>query len=92
MRGSKELALIEFEKLAKLLPEQRLGQIIYNYIIAEIKNQDIFYLEDTELLNILSKKTKEIENARIERRLKKALDDPETRTKIFDLLIDEELI
>lgn len=92
MKGSKELILMELTDLIKTLPEQRVGQIIYNYIIAENKNKDIFYLEDMQLLASLQKVNKRIGDTRLERRLKKALNDPRTREQIFDLLIDEELI
>lgn len=92
MKGSKELILMELTDLVKALPEQRVGQIIHNYIIAENKNKDIFYLEDMQLLASLQAVNKRIGDARLERRLKKALDNPRTREQIFEILIDEELI
>lgn len=53
MDETKELILNSLGVLARLFPEQRLGQIIYNYILRYCPNYDPFYIEDKKLLEIL---------------------------------------
>lgn len=50
------LAIVKsLEVLAKEIPTQRIGQIIYNYICANCPNNDCFFIEDEKLLEILEK-------------------------------------
>ena len=42
------------------MPEQRVGQIIFNYICSNCPNNDCFFIEDTKLLELLETITKEI--------------------------------
>lgn len=42
-------------------PEQRVGQVIFNYICANCPNNDPFFIEDKELLEILIKETEKFD-------------------------------
>lgn len=55
MNETKELILNSLGVLAREYPEQRMGQIIYNYICRYCPNNDCFYIEDEKLLEILEK-------------------------------------
>ena len=55
MDETKELILNDLEVLARIYPEQRMGQIIYNYICRYCPNEDCFYIEDKKILEILEK-------------------------------------
>ena len=55
MTETKELILNELAKLANKYPQQRMGQLIFNYICANCPNDDPFFIEDTKLLEILEK-------------------------------------
>lgn len=46
--------------IAEKYPEQRLGQIIYNYILTHCPNADPFYIEDKKLLEILEQELEKI--------------------------------
>lgn len=61
MNEFQEIALEKLGELCRLLPEQRLGQIIYNYLLSELPNADPFFIQDKNLLNILEKNVKKIE-------------------------------
>ena len=39
----------------KEMPEQRVGQIIFNYICSNCPNNDPFFISDKDLLKILEK-------------------------------------
>lgn len=49
-------------ELTILLPEQRIGQIIFNYINAQCVNNNPFHIQDADLLGILKKKVSEIKD------------------------------
>lgn len=55
MSETKELILNELAKLANKYPEQRMGQIIFNYICNNCPNQDPFFIQDETLLALLEK-------------------------------------
>lgn len=50
----------KLEELNDLIPEQRVGQIIYNYVLTQCPNNDPFYIEDKDFLNILCKATESV--------------------------------
>lgn len=60
MTETKELILNKLGVLARLLPEQRMGQIIFNYVCSNCSNNDPFFISDKKLLEILEKVLKEI--------------------------------
>lgn len=55
MTETKELILNSLGVLAREYPEQRMGQIIFNYICANCPNNDPFFISDEKLLEILEK-------------------------------------
>lgn len=55
MTETKELILNSLGVLAREYPEQRMGQIIFNYICANCPNNDPFFINDEKLLEILEK-------------------------------------
>lgn len=55
MSETKELILNALAEIIKKYPQQRFGQIIYNYICANCPNNDPFYEEDAALLYELEK-------------------------------------
>ena len=55
MSETKELILNSLAEIAKKYPEQRMGQIIFNYICANCPNNDPFFINDEKLLEILEK-------------------------------------
>lgn len=59
MNETQELILNALGELARLLPQQRMGQIIFNYVCANCPNNDPFFIEDTKLLAILENVVKE---------------------------------
>lgn len=50
----------KLEELNDLIPEQRVGQMIYNYVLTQCPNNDPFYIEDNNFLNILCKATESV--------------------------------
>ena len=50
--------LKELEKFWKQAPDLRLGQIISNLSYESMKNNDPFYMEDDDLLELLKQKNK----------------------------------
>lgn len=60
MNETKELILNSLGVLAREYPQQRLGQIIYNYILTHYPNADPFYIEDKKLLEILEQELEKI--------------------------------
>ena len=60
MSETKELILNTMAEIANLYPEQRMGQIIFNYICAYCPNNDPFFIEDKKLLELLEKLLKEM--------------------------------
>lgn len=53
MTETQELILNSLGVLAREYKEQRLGQIIFNYICSKCPNNDLFFISDEELLEIL---------------------------------------
>ena len=55
MNETRKVILNSLEVLMKEMPEQRVGQIIFNYICANCPNNDPFFISDKDLLKILEK-------------------------------------
>ena len=53
MNNTKRAILAELGKLIEYYPQQRVGQIISNYIMEETP-MDIFYIKDEDLLKVIS--------------------------------------
>ena len=60
MTETQEIILNALAELCKKYPQQRLGQIIYNYILTHCPNADPFYIEDEKLLEILEQELEKI--------------------------------
>lgn len=55
MNETRKVILNSLEVLVKEMPEQRVGQIIFNYICSNCPNNDPFFISDKDLLKILEK-------------------------------------
>lgn len=55
MNETRKVILNSLEVLMKEMPEQRVGQIIFNYICSNCLNNDPFFISDKDLLKILEK-------------------------------------
>ena len=55
MNETRKVILNSLEVLMKEMPEQRVGQIIFNYICSNCPNNDPFFISDKNLLKILEK-------------------------------------
>lgn len=55
MNETRKAILNSLEVLVKEMPEQRIGQIIFNYICSNCPNNDPFFINDKDLLKILEK-------------------------------------
>ena len=55
MNETRKVILNSLEVLMKEMPEQRVGQIIFNYICSKCPNKDPFFISDKDLLKILEK-------------------------------------
>ncbi|MDD7756861.1 MAG: hypothetical protein PUJ51_20630 [Clostridiales bacterium] len=55
MNETRKVILNSLEALMKEMPEQRVGQIIFNYICSNCPNNDPFFISDKDLLKILEK-------------------------------------
>lgn len=87
---TRENIINKIEELADMFPEQRIGQIIHNYIIhSDLMQKDFFYIEDYELLSILEKQIKIIQDTREGRKLKELLKDAKIRQYVIDCLEEE---
>ena len=53
MNETRKVILNSLEVLMKEMPEQRVGQIIFNYICSNCPNNDPFFISDKDLLKIL---------------------------------------
>ena len=60
MTETQEIILNSLGVLCREYPQQRLGQIIYNYILRYCPNNDCFFIEDTKLLELLETIIEEI--------------------------------
>lgn len=52
--------LKELEEFWKQVPDQRLGQVISNFSYELMGNNDPFYMEDKDLLELLKNKNKKL--------------------------------
>lgn len=75
----------KFYKLSKLLPEQRVGQLFFNYIAVYCKGNDTFHLTDKKMLEYLNRTIEDIERKRQERQLREWCKDPEFVKNIFEM-------
>lgn len=55
MNETRKVILNSLEVLMKEMPEQRVGQIIFNYICSKCPDNDPFFISDEDLLKILEK-------------------------------------
>ena len=55
MNETRKVILNSLEVLMKEMSEQRVGQIIFNYICSNCPNNDPFFISDKDLLKILEK-------------------------------------
>ena len=53
MEETEELILNCLAELSKMFPEQRMGQLIFNFICRYCPNEDCFYIEDKKVLEHL---------------------------------------
>lgn len=76
------------KELIDLFPEQRVGQIIFNYICAKCNNKDPFFIQDTNLLKILQTQVEEIKEKQRQREIRNFLNtaSPEEIKKLWDLI------
>jgi capsular polysaccharide biosynthesis protein len=73
-----------------LVPEQRFGQLIENFV--NQKDTDFFYQEDSASWYIVDNQIDIIQKKQIDRKIVKMLENQETRDKIIDMLTDEGLL
>ena len=82
--------LDKFMELWELIPEQRFGQIIENYL--RFENQDLFYTKDEIILAKLDHEIERISDKQIDRKIVSLLKDNETREKIVKALRDSNIL
>ena len=82
--------LDKFMELWELIPEQRFGQIIENYL--RFENQDLFYTKDEVILTKLDYEIERISDKQIDRKIVSLLKDNETRDKIVKVLRDSNIL
>lgn len=82
--------LDKFMELWELIPEQRFGQIIENYL--RFENQDLFYTKDEIILAKLDHEIERISDKQIDRKIVSLLKDNETREKIVKVLRDSNIL
>ena len=82
--------LDKFMELWELIPEQRFGQIIENYL--KFENQDLFYTKDDIILAKLDHEIERISDKQIDRKIVSLLKDNETREKIVKVLRDSNIL
>ncbi len=68
MSETKELILDVLAQILNEVPEQRFGQVIYNYLACHCGGNDTFYVTDESALNQLQHELENIKN------LKKTID------------------
>ena len=86
----KKEILDKFMELWELIPEQRFGQIIENYL--RFENQDLFYTKDEIILAKLDYEIERISDKQIDRKIISLLKDNETREKIVKVLRDSNIL
>lgn len=77
-------------ELWSLVPEQRFGQLIENFV--NQKDTDFFYQEDSASWYIIDNQIDVIRKKQIDRKIVKMLENKETRDKLIDMLTDEGLL
>ena len=77
-------------ELWSLVPEQRFGQLIENFV--NQKDTDFFYQEDSASWYIVDNQIDIIQKKQIDRKIVKMLENKETRDKLIDMLTDEGLL
>lgn len=50
------------EEINNLVPEQRFGQILYNYLTSQYCNGDTFYAQDKDILDKLTTAVEQLED------------------------------
>jgi hypothetical protein len=79
---TKKAIFKKLEELSDLYPQQRIGQLIYNYIATKCPNEDTFYIEDITLLNLIME---EIDNAKTNNEIiKEIMEDRKKIAKSLD--------
>ena len=73
-----------------LVPEQRFGQLIENFI--NKKDTDFFYQTDSVSWYIVDNQIDTIKKKQIDRKVLKILENKETRDRLIDMLTDEGLL
>ncbi len=61
MTETQELILEDLGILCRVFPQQRFGQIFYNYVLRYCPGADPFYIEDEDLLKLLEKIKKSVD-------------------------------
>lgn len=77
-------------ELWSLVPEQRFGQLIENFV--NQKNTDFFYQEDSVSWYMVHTQIDIIQKKQVDRKVMKILENKETRDKLIDILTDEGLL
>lgn len=73
-----------------LVPEQRFGQLIENFV--NQKDTDFFYQDDNVSWYIVDNQIDTIKKKQVDRKVMKILENKETRDKLIDILTDEGLL
>ena len=63
MSETQELILEKLGILCRLFPQQRFGQIFYNYVLRYCPGGDPFYIEDNKMLELLEKIIENVEKS-----------------------------
>ena len=90
LREEKKVLIDKFMELWELIPEQRFGQIIENYL--RFENQDLFYIKNEVILAKLDYEIERISDKQTDRKIVSLLKDNETREKIVKVLRDSNLL
>ena len=64
MNETRELILNAIGEIARLCPEQRIGQIIFNYVCAATPRNDPFFISDEQLLEIIENTLQSIKSVK----------------------------
>ena len=73
-----------------LVPEQRFGQLIENFV--NQKDTDFFYQEDNVSGYMVDNQIDTIKKKQLDRKVMKILENKETRDRLIDILTDEGLL
>lgn len=77
-------------ELWSLVPEQRFGQLIENFV--NQKDTDFFYQDDSVSWYMVDNQIDTIQKKQVDRKIMKILENKETRDKLIDMLTDEGLL